>query len=70
MTSAARRKLSARLVRGFRKNEADRANALIKGEPIIGPSARSAKARKHAGTRGRGSNTKRGTGTGAQRSCR
>jgi hypothetical protein len=34
------KEVSARLVRVFRKNEADRANALIKGEPIIAPSAR------------------------------
>jgi hypothetical protein len=33
-------KASPRLVRAFRKNEGNRANALIKGEPIIGPSAR------------------------------
>ena len=33
-------KVSARLVRVSRKNERNRANALFKGEPIIGPSAR------------------------------
>ena len=33
-------KVSARLVRVFRKNEVDRANALCKGASIIEPSAR------------------------------
>jgi DNA-directed RNA polymerase specialized sigma24 family protein len=33
------KEVSARLVRVSRKNEGNRANALIKGEPIIGPSA-------------------------------
>jgi hypothetical protein len=33
------KKVSARLVRPFRKNEAARANAVIEGEPIAGPSA-------------------------------